>query len=224
MDNYSFELVTLGSPDYILLISNPITKDSLFKILKPDFPDTGAVDLESLIAIGAPYINKFSLYMENGIVIANAVGCYHKPSEHYYISLVRTIEGCQRLGLCEKVMYNLIHSYWDTSSNVIRYEKDSTGRRLSNVVRLEVLENNAGAIACYTKFGFYRINTLPERMSGFTTIIWMELDIDLYKNYFLNFNLKKLANITYRRNNGIKQFLDFHFFRSTREIIRSFLL
>jgi hypothetical protein len=223
MDNYRFEVVNLGSPEYNLLISNPVTKDSLFKILKPDFPEAAVIDLESIIVRAVPYISRFSLCLQNDIVIANAIGCYYRPLEHYYISLVRTIEGCQRLGMCEKVMYNLIYSYWDKSYNEIQRLVGSGGIQLSNAVRLEVLENNSGAIACYTKFGFRRINTLRERSDGSITIIWMELDIDLYKNYFLNFNLKKLVNLTNRRNNGVRDISELTSLGDTRQKIRSFL-
>ena len=145
MDNYIFQQVTLGSPEYNLLISNPVTKDSLFKILKPDFPEATAKDLESTIALNSGYINKFSICLQNDIVIANAIGIY-RNSGYYYISLVRTIEGCQRLGLCEQVMNNLIYSYWDTTYNEIQKLVDPSGNQLPNVVRLEVLENNVGAI------------------------------------------------------------------------------
>ena len=189
-----FYILDKDSVEFNRLISNPITKETLFNIIKPDFPEYQITNLDQLLEFDN-HIQRFSLCIQNDIVIANAIGGppYVSPADIFYISLVRTHVDYQGLGLCQKVMYNLVESYWDYENKKVRDDKK---------IRLEVLEDNAGAIACYKKIGFLEIAGPVQRMQGTTRIIWMQLDVNLYINYFIKTNLIKLVTEVNKNNNN----------------------
>jgi RimJ/RimL family protein N-acetyltransferase len=193
MDNFLYYIVDKGTPEFNNLIRNPITKKSLFDILKPDFPEEHLTNLDELLTFDN-HIVRFSMCIHEDRVISNAIGGppYTGDRNVYYISLVRTIEAYQGRGLCKNIIYNLVDSYWDYTNNRVKNNFK---------IRLEVLENNVGAIACYKKIGFDRIHGLYERRQDLILIIWMQLDIIKYINYSININLLKLVIEVNKYNN-----------------------
>lgn len=193
MDNFLYYVVDKDTSEFNNLIHNPITKQSLFDIIKPDFPETYITNLDELLAFDN-HIIRFSMCIHNNRVISNAIGGppYVGDRDVYYVSLVRTLEAYQGRGLCKNIIYNLVESYWDYTNNRVKNNFK---------IRLEVLENNVGAIACYTKIGFIRFLGLHERTQDLIIIIWMQLDINKFINYSINTNLLKLVTEVNKYNN-----------------------
>ena len=185
MDNYQYHVVDKSSIDFTTLMNNPLTKKTFVDIIKNWY--SSGYTYNNIITDNRQV--RYSLTIQNSIVVAIAIGgpSWNSEPDMYYISHVYTIDGCTRLGLCEKTMYNLVDSYWDYNQNRISN---------NNNIKLEVAKANLGAKRCYEKIGFTITDTSDP------TYDWMQLQPDLYRHYYLNLNLKELSIETNKHNNG----------------------
>lgn len=142
-----------------------------------------------------PRFNRFSIILDGDTVIAVCIGEHHFFT-YIYLSHVYVLDDARYRGkgLCEKVVNNLVLSYF-TNNNFFSYDQVNH----NYTIKLEVLNINVPAIRCYQKIGFERIGEVP----GEEEYDIMELTVNRYINYLFKNYLIELSKETNKQNNSL---------------------
>jgi ribosomal protein S18 acetylase RimI-like enzyme/cytidine deaminase len=146
--------VNMSNGDGMLIISPSAIKKYKSQLLLADngnYYSLKTIKLTALEIFESHPNSKFSIMIIDNILVGCAIGFKKISENNYAIKHVRSI----MKGACTKIVQNLVNSYWDTKK--LQFIPFDTNNDPS--FQLYVLKINDGAIGCYKKCGFEKVDS-----------------------------------------------------------------
>lgn len=188
MEGLSF--IVVGPGEFESMMENEVTKQSLMDLLHEGFPDCSPATYEAFVSSEEfKEYDKYSFVVDGDKIVSMAI-CgeqldhftFKEKEDSYLIRYVTTLKTYSNKGLCKKVVFNLVNSYWDNQKQLFNLVRSRITKNTSNKMplrqnvenmkkfnefafRLFVKQATEFAIRCYSKVGFVKEREYKHRVT-----------------------------------------------------------